>query len=476
MANNSLKKDTFNGVIWRVVEAGGSQMIHFLVSIVLARLIAPEQFAAIALLAIFTSLATAFINSGFSTALIRKVNRTQLDCCTVYYFNIGVSIISYIVLFFIAPFVSDFYSLPILTPLLRVTSLGIVIGSFAGVHRTLFQAEMKFKELAKYQLSAIVISGTIGIIMAYYDFQVWALVAQSLSYTLVGSIIISYKSYWRPSFQFSFKSLKEFFAFGSKLLGSTLLGVLYDNMYAVVIGKFFVKADLAFYNRAQAMKTITSTLPTNVLQSVTYPALCKLQGNDDQLRSGYRKMIQVSSFVIFPICLGVGAVSYPLINVLYTETWIFSATLLQIIVFAGMLYPIHAINLNLLTVKGRTDLFFKLDVLKKCVAVAIMFASIPFGLVAMCCGSVLSSIIALFINTYYTGKLLKFGIREQFKDMLPSLSLALTMFAVCKYLSTLLGEGFVSLIISILVGIIIYAGGAWLFKFKELELLKNIRK
>ncbi len=476
MAEQSLKKQTFNGVVWRILETGGTQIIQLVIGIVLARLIMPEQFAAIAMLSIFLAVSQIFINSGFSTALMRKNDRTQLDCSTVFYFNIVIAVVSYIILFFIAPYVADFYNLPELKSILRVISITLVIGSFAGVHRTLFSARMEFKALTKYNIAALIISGCVGMYMAYKGFQVWALVTQSIVSTTINTLFIWFASPWRPTLQFSWTSLKEFFGFGSKLLASGLLDTLYTNMYSVVIGKVFPPSDLAYYNRATGLRNMSSSTPTSVLQSVTFPALCKLQENDEVLRSSYRKMLQVSAFVVFPLCLGLGSVSYPLINVLYTKVWIYAAALLQIIVFAGMWYPIHAINLNLLQVKGRSDLFFRLEVIKKILGVSMLCITVPLGLEAMCYGNIVNSIIALIINTHYTGKLINLGFFEQLKDIWPSLILSVIMFVGCKLLSTAMGNGILSLTISIAAGVIIYAGGAYLFKFKEFELLKNIRK
>lgn len=476
MAEVSLKRQAFHSIIWKIFETGGTQLIQFVISVVLARLVMPDQFAAIAMLTIFLAVAGVFVNSGFSSALVRKTNRTQIDCCTVFYFNIVVAFISYIILFVIAPFVADFYNLPELTILLRVMSLTIVISSFSAVHRTLFTAEMNFKALAVYNLVALIISGAIGILLAYKGFQVWALVIQSLVSSVLGTFFVWYKSPWRPSWMFSKQTLKEFFGFGSKLLGSSLLDTIYNNIYGVVIGKFFAHADLAYYNRAQGLTTMTSATPTGVLQSVTYPTMCKMQDDIGRMREGYRKMIKISAFVIFPLCLGIGAVSYPLINVLYTDIWIYAATLLQIIVFAGMWYPIHAINLNLLIVKGRSDLFFRLEIIKKIVGVAILVITLPIGLEAMCYGSIISSLISLVINTYYTNKLINLSIIQQFKDLFPTLVLSIGMFIACKVFSTFMGNGLESLISSILLGIVIYFGGAIIFRMEGLKLLLNIHK
>lgn len=476
MAEQSLKRQTLNGVVWRILETGGTQMIQLVISIVLARLIVPEQFAAIAMLSIFLAVANQFINSGFSAALMRKNNRTQIDCSTVFYFNIVISVLSYGILYLAAPSVAGFYGLPELKSILRVSAITLIIGSFGGVHRTLFSARMDFKSLAKYNIAALIISGCVGMYMAYKGFQVWALVSQSIVSTIANTLFIWLASPWRPTWQFSWVSLKEFFSFGSKLLASGLLDTVYTNMYSVVIGKVFPHSSLAFYNRAAGLTNMTSSTPTSVLQSVTFPALCKLQDNDDTLRSAYRRMLRISAFVIFPLCLGIGGVAFPLINVLYTNVWIYAATLLQIIVFAGMWYPIHAINLNLLQVKGRSDLFFRLEVIKKILGVAMLCITVPIGLEAMCYGNIVNSIIALVINTHYTGKLLNLGFFAQMKDLFPSLVLSIVMFAGCKILSTTLGNGILSLAVSIAAGAVIYLGGAILCRFTEFKELRDIRK
>lgn len=472
----TLKHKAVHGVLWRIAEQGGKQGIYFVVSVILARLIMPDQFGMIAMLTVFINLAGVFIDSGFSTALVRKVDRTQADCSTVYWFNIIVSLICYVILFLCAPLISDFYGMPKLTPVLRVSALSIIIGSFAGVHRTLLQAEMDFKALTKFNLVALLISGVAGVVFAYLGFEVWALVIQNLVMQIVATICVWFKVKWRPSMIISKQSFREFFGFGSKLLASSLLDTLYSNIYSVVIGKVYKAADLAFYNRASSLTQMTSSLPTGILQSVTYPTLCKLQHDDEALKSGYRRTIKLAGFVIFPMCLGVGAVAFPLINVLYTDVWIYSATLLSIIVFSGMWYPVHAINLSYIIVKGRSDLFFRLEIIKKIQAVAVLCVTIPLGLEAMCYGGILNSILCLIWNTHYTGKFLKMGIFAQLRDLLPTLLLSGVMYVGARLTANIMGNDILSLITSIAVGAVIYIGGALLFRFPEVKELKNIRK
>lgn len=472
----TLKKKAVDGVLWKILERGGSQGIQFIVSVVLARLIMPDQFGLVAMLSVFTGVCGIFIDSGFSTALIRKNNRTQADCSTVYWYNIFVSIFFYWVLFFCAPLIASFYGVHELISILRISALGMIIGSFAGVQRTLLSAEMDFKALTKFNILGLIVSGIVGIVFAYLDFKVWAIVFQSLTSTTIGTICIIYKVKWHPSFIISKKSFKEFFAFGSKLLASGVLDNIYSNIYQIVIGKVYKASDLAFYNRALNLALLTSSVPTGVLQSVTYPTLCKLQDNDEMLKNAYRRIIKLSTFIVFPLCIGIGAVAYPLINVVYTEVWMFSAPLLSIIVFALMWYPVHAINLNYLIVKGKSNLFLRLEIIKKLQGVAILCITVPLGLTAMCWGMVIGSILCLIWNTYYTGKFLNMGILSQLYDMMPTIILSAVMFVGARFIAAWLGNDLVSLICSVGTGAIIFLGGSILFKFPELEELKNLRR
>ena len=472
----SLKHKAVNGVLWRIAEQGGKQAIYFVISVVIARLIAPDQFGMVAMLSVFTAVAGVFIDSGLATALIRKNDRTQADCSTVYWFNIIVSAICYVILFLCAPLVSRFYGMPELAAILRVTSLGLLIGSFAGVHRSLLQAEMDFKAMTKFNILGVVVSGATGIALAYLDFRVWALVIQGLVMHSITTVCVWYKVKWRPSFIISRQSLKEFFGFGSKMLASSLLDTLYGNIYSIVIGKVYKASDLAFYNRATSLVGMTSSLPTGILQSVTFPTLCKLQDSEEALKNGYRRTLRLAAFVIFPMCIGLGAVAKPLINVLYTEVWSYSATLLSIIVFSMMWYPVHAINLNYLIVKGKSDLFFRLEVIKKIQGVCILCITVPMGLEAMCYGNIVSSLLSLIWNTYYTGKFLRMSIFSQLQDMGPTIILCAVMYIAARSVAEMMGNDIVSLICSVATGVVIYVGGALLFRFPEVQELKTLRK
>lgn len=463
-------------MMWRLIEQGGKQVVFFTISVVIARLVMPDQFGMIAMLGVFTGVASIFVDMGLSMGLTRKTDRTQVDCSTVYWFNIATGITLYWILFFSAPFISDFYAMPQLTAILRVSALSFLIGPITSVHNTLVTAELNFKLITKLNLISLVVSGFVGMTLAYLDFQVWAIVFQNLTQCTLTVIILFSSVKWRPSFVFSMKSLKEFFGFSSKLLGSNLLNALYGNITPLIIGKTYNASDLAFYNRGQSIANMTSDLPTAVLNSVTYPMLCKLQHDDSALKEGYRRTLRLAAFIIFPLCLGVGAVAYPLINVLYTSTWMFAAPLLSIMVFYMMWYPIHAINLNYLIVKGKSNLFLRLEIIKKIMGVSILCITVPLGLEAMCWGSVAGSIISLFLNTHYNGKYLGMTIFAQLKDMSHTIALCAVMYVCARAVAHYMGNDIVSLVCSIATGASIYIGGALLFRFPEVKELINLRK
>lgn len=463
-------------MLWRIAEQGGKQLIYFIISVILARLIEPDQFGMVAMLTVFTAVANVFIDAGFSEALIRKQDRSDTDCNTIYWFNIIISTLCYIILFICAPLVAEFYEMEELKLILRVTSLGLIIGSFAGVQRTLLQAELDFKSLMKFNLLGLIISGIVGVTLAFLKFEVWALVFQNLTMVTVTTIAVYFKTKWHPKFEFSVQSIKEFFGFGSKLFASGILDSIYSNIYSIVIGKFYHASDLAFYNRAHTLGHFTSSLPTNVLQSITYPTLCKLQDNDIALKEGYRRIIKISGFVIFPLCMGMGAVAYPLIEVLYTKTWMFTASLLSILVFSLMWYPIHSINLNYLVVKGRSNLFLRLEIIKKIQGVIVLCFTIPLGIKAMCWGSVFTSLMCLIYNTHYTGKFLKMSIFAQLRDLTPALILSAVMYAGARTTAHFMGNDLLSLVCSVAVGATIYIGGAYLFRLPELKELLELKK
>lgn len=467
--SESLKNKTLKGTIWSSIERFSVQGISFLVMIIMARVLTPEDYGLVGMLTIFIAISQALIDSGFSQALIRKQDRSEIDNSTVFYFNIAVGCILYLILFFSAPLIARFYNEPVLVPLTRVISLSVVINSFVVVQRALLTVKIDFKTQAKASLTASIVSGVVGIIMVYTGWGVWSIVWYQISNLLINVALLWVFSKWRPTWQYSWASFRELFGFGSKLAISAILDTLYQNVYLIVIGKVFKAADLGYYTRAHQFASFPSSNLTGIIQRVTFPVLCTIQDDDDRLRDVYRRFLRLSAFIIFPLMAGLAAVAHPLVVILLKEQWAFTAVLLQIVCFSMMWYPIHAINLNLLQVKGRSDLFLKLEIWKKCIGVAILCATVPFGLVAMCFGSIASSIIALIINTYYTGKLIQVGFLTQMRDLLPTLAYSLTTGAFVLGIVNILPGLWLQLIAGITAGIIFFLSIAKITHSRDLR-------
>lgn len=475
--SNTLKQKAVRGVLWSTVERFSVQGVQFLIMIVMARLLTPHDYGIIGMLAIFLAVSQSLIDSGFSQALIRKRDRTEVDNCTVFYFNIVVSTLLYVILYVSAPFVADFYDTPQLCPVMRVVCLGIMFNSLAVVQRALFTINVDFKTQAKAALTASVTSGVVGVAMAYHGFGVWSLVTQQLLNLGINTGLLWLLSKWRPQFVYSWQSFHELFSFGSKLLASGLLDTIYRNIYPIVIGKLFSASSLGHYTRAHQFSEFPSSNLTGIIQRVTYPVLCEIQDDDERLSNIYRRFLKLSAFVIFPLMIGLSSVAQPFVNIILGPQWGFCGQLLQIICFSMMWYPIHSINLNLLQVKGRSDLFLRLEIIKKILGVSVLCITAPFGLVVMCYGQIFNSIVALAINTYYTGKLINVGFLRQMRDLLPTMALCLTMFALILSVNSFLPGNMAKLCVGIVLGVAFYSLASYAFKFLELkELLSLIRR
>lgn len=475
--SNTLKQKAVKGVLWSTVERFSVQGVQFLIMIVMARLLTPHDYGIIGMLAIFLAVSQSLIDSGFSQALIRKQDRTEVDNCTVFYFNIVISTLLYVILYVSAPFVADFYDTPLLCPVMRVVCFGIIFNSLAVVQRAQFTISIDFKTQAKATLTAAITSGVIGIAMAYRGFGVWSLVTQQLLNLGINTGLLWLFSRWRPRLMYSWKSFRELFAFGSKLLASGMLDTIYRNIYPIVIGKLFSASSLGHYTRAHQFSEFPSSNLTGIIQRVTYPVLCEIQDDDGRLSSIYRRFLKLSAFVIFPLMVGLSSVAQPFVSIMLGSKWDFCGQLLQIICFSMMWYPIHAINLNLLQVKGRSDLFLRLEIIKKILGVSVLSITASFGLVVMCYGAIFNSLVALVINTYYTGRLINVGFLRQMRDLLPTLVLCLAMFALILTVNSFLPSNTAKLCVGIVLGVAFYSLASYVFKFSELkELLSFIRK
>ena len=465
----SIKNKTANGVLWSTIERFSVQGIQFIFGIVLARLLEPSDYGLIAMLTIFMAVSQAFIDSGFTNALIRKTNRTDVDYSTVFFFNIFISLIVYVVLFLAAPAIAAFYQVPALVQLTRVYMLSLPIGAFGAIQRTQCIINFEFKSLATASLIGAILSGISGTLFALKGFGVWALVCSYLVNSICTTSIMWIRSSWRPKKIFSLKSLREMFPFGSKLLFSGLLETIYNNLYQFIIGKKFSKHELGFYTRADQFAQFPSSNITGILQRVTYPVLCTLANDDKKLFAAYKRFLRLSAFIIFPLMIGLAIVAQPLIYFLLGEKWQSSAQILQILCLSYIWYPVHAINLNALMVKGRSDLFFRVEIYKKIVGLLILAIVMQFDVHIMAVGTVISSTIALFINTYYTKKLFNYGIVKQMIDLTPIIAISLVS-CLPAYLITLrYPQSVTFLIVSIFSAVSSFLLLAKIFKLKELS-------
>ena len=463
MQQESLKNKTKKGLAWSMIERFATQGVQFLFGIILARLLSPDDYGIIAMPLVFLAIAQCIIDSGFSTALIRKPELTEDDLSTAFYFNIGIGILCYAVLFFSSPLIADFYHTPILSSLLKVTALAVLFNPLCAVQQAILTRKIDFKTQAIVSFSGAVVSGIVGLYMAYNGFGVWSLVFQQVGGYVMRTILLWILGKWKPKRKWSWESFHYLWGFGSKLLGSALLDTIYNNIYPIVIGKYFSAQDLGNYTRAQQFSSLPSSNVTGVLQRVTFPVLSSIQNEDERLAKNYRKILKLSAFLVFPMMLMLSAIANPLVRILLTDKWIGCVILLQIVCFQMMWYPIHAINLNLLTVKGRSDLFFRLEIFKKIMGVCIMFITIPHGIIWMVSGGIVSSMLSLIINTYYTGKLINVGYFKQMGDLLPIFGVSFIMWLIVHAIISLSSNLYCQLVLGISLGAIVYLIGAKIF-------------
>ena len=463
MQQDSLKNKTKKGLAWSMIERFATQGVQFLFGIILARLLSPDDYGIIAMPLVFLAIAQCIIDSGFSTALIRKPELTEDDLSTAFYFNIGIGILCYAVLFFSSPLIADFYHTPILSSLLKVTALAVLFNPLCAVQQAILTRKIDFKTQAIVSLSGAVVSGIVGLYMAYNGFGVWSLVFQQVGGYVMRTILLWILGKWKPKRKWSWESFHYLWGFGSKMLGSGLLDTIYNNIYPIVIGKYFSAQDLGNYTRAQQFSSLPSSNVTGVLQRVTFPVLSSIQNEDERLAKNYRKILKLSAFLVFPMMLMLSAIANPLVRILLTDKWIGCVILLQIVCFQMMWYPIHAINLNLLTVKGRSDLFFRLEIFKKIMGVCIMFITIPHGIIWMVSGGIVSSMLSLIINTYYTGKLINVGYFKQMGDLLPIFGVSFIMWLIVHAIISLSSNLYCQLVLGISLGAIVYLIGAKIF-------------
>ena len=479
MENLSTKQQTFNGIGWSAIERFSIQGVSFVVQLILARLLTPSDYGIIGMLAIFMQLAQVIIDSGFANALIRKQNCTQSDYSTVFLYNLIISSVLYIVLFITAPLVAKFYQTSSLIPVMRWLTITLFFNALSIIPKSILVKSINFKKQTYISLFSALFSGILGIILAIQGRGIWALVTQQISLSICNFILYTLFVNWRPRFIFDKQIFKELFSFGSKLLLSSIIGTIYRNLYTIFIGKKFSSADLGYYTRADQFAMFPSNNIGNIITRVAYPIFAKVQNENNRLRIYYQQIIRYSSFIIFPLMIGLLAISKPFVLFFLTEKWIGIVPILQILCIDWILDHITLLNLNLLYVKGRSDLALKLEIIKKTIAITILLISIYWGVIGICWGRVLYSIIATLINTYYTKQLIQLSFMQQLKDIFPFLVISSIM-GICVVFCTLISTNSgVQLITGILTGIIVYSLLSIIFfkgMLKEIQSLINQKR
>ena len=474
MAETSLRQKTKRGLYWKFAEQFSNYGVQFIIGIIMARLLSPSDYGITALPAVFMAIAGVFTSAGFADALVRKPELKEEDLSTSFYYSLGVGTLCYVILFFASPWIADFYNTPVLKPLMRVTALTFIITPIGVPQSVLLKRQLNFKTPAKISVIVKILSGVVGILLAYYGYGVWALVVSGLFATVTGLVVTMSVVRWLPKTGWSRESFSYLWGFGNKLMASALLDTLYKNITPLIVGKFFSTADLGVYNRARQYAALPSQQVHSVVREVSFPVLSKLQNDTERLIIHYRTMIKVSAFIIFPLMMLLSALARPLVITLITAKWEDCIILLQLLCFSMMWYPVHALNINILTVCGRTDLFLRLEVIKKIWGLVVMGCSLPFGLIAFCVAGIVSSIVSVYINTWYTGKYYGFGFKEQMKDLLPIIVLGLVMFVSVLGITYLIPNMYLQLIAGGILGALVYIGGAYLIKFQEIKEVKYL--
>ena len=470
-----LKQKTVSGLIWSFTDSLFGQGIQFVVGIVLARILSPHDFGLIGMLTIFIAISQSFIDSGFSQALIRKQDCSPTDYSTVFYFNMVIGIIFYLLLFVSSGAISSFFNEPQLKLLVRVLGLNLMLISFSIIQRTILTKELNFRLQTRISVVGSVGSGIIAITMAYKGFGVWSLVALTLSKFGLTSLFLWIWSVWKPLWIFSRTSFKELFSFGSKLLVSGLIDTIYRNIYYFVIGKFFSTVELGYYARADQFQAIPSQSITEIISRVSYPVLSSIRDDPILLKSGYKKLIKSTMLISFLLMLGLAVIAKPMIITLIGEKWLPSAVYLQLLCFVGMLYPLHALNLNMLNVQGRSDLFLRLEIIKKILAVPIIVIGVIFGIKIMIMGMIVLSLIAYYINSYWSGKLINYPIGEQVRDIIPGFLMAVVVNVLVFIAGNLINTTpLVLLSLQISLGALMTVGLCELFKMQAYLYIKEI--
>lgn len=471
MGNKIGKTQIISSLLWKFTERVGTQGIQFIIMIILARFLLPEDFGFIVVVTIFISIATVITQSGFNSALIQAKKIDELDLSSVFYLNLFIATILYSILFFISPFIASFFEQPQLTPVLRILSLSLFLGAFNSLQHTIIARGMQFKKLFISSLSGVIISGIVGITMAYYNLGIWALVMQQLLFHIIITATLWHAVKWRPQLLFSMERLGRLFSFGWKLLLSSLIDTIYSNIKNLIIGKLYSPSILGFYNRGEQFPSVLVNNINGSILSVMFPALSSQQDNTKRMKEMMRRAIVTSSFIVFPMMVGLAVIAEPLVKFLLTEKWLPAVPFLQIFCAIYALWPIHTANLQAINALGRSDIYLKLEIIKKILGIVILLVTIPFGVYAIAVGSIVSGIISSFLNAYPNITLLNYSLKEQFSDISSSLLISLVMGGVIYTIHWVNFPDIIIIFAQVFSGVILYIGLAKLLRLEILNYL-----
>jgi O-antigen/teichoic acid export membrane protein len=475
----SLRKKTLNGLVWTFSQQFGVQIISFFITIVLARILAPSEFGIIAMLSVFVAVGGLLVDGGLSSSLIRTGRANQKDYSTVFFFNLVGSFLIYALVYFLAPFISSFYKQEILTSVLRVYSIVFIINAFYEIQNARLVKVMDFKTQALIQIPSVLTSGFIGILLAINGFGVWSLVWMNISQSFLITLFHWVFSKWRPALLFDITSFKKHFHFGYKMTLSGLLEIIYRNIYVLIIGKNYTAAQLGFYSRADSISQLPTNNIFNAINSVTYPMFATISEDNIRLKMVYKKLVQQVLFWNASILILLVVIAEPLFRFLLTEKWLPAVPYFQILCLAGILYPLHAYNHNILKVKGRSDLILKIEFVKKSAAVLGILLVIPFGIFGLLYFQLAFSIISCFINSYYSGILINYSIKEQLVDISPAILLSILTGLICFFLDLVLQpiahfSDLERLIINSLLFYTLYMSSSYLMQFNAVTDFKQL--
>ncbi len=474
--DSELKNSIIKSLVFKFLERCGCQGVSFIVQIILARLLDPTDYGVLTLLTIFITVSQVFVQSGFNTALIQRKDVTEKDYSSVFYLSLSIAVLLYGILFFIAPFIADFYDMPQLKNILRVLAIILIPGAFNSIQNAKIAREMQFKKLMYCTLGSVIISGTVGIVMAYMGFGVWALVGQQLTNQISICLIMLIVVKWHPMAVFQIDRVKVLFSFGWKLLCSALLDTIYQNLRSLVIGKKYDSGTLGYYNRGKQFPEIIVNNINGAIQSVMLPALSKEQDNKERMKSMMRRSIVTSSFIIFPLVMGLAVVAEPLISLVLTDKWLPCVPYMRIYCFTFAFYPIHTANLQALNAQGRSDQFLKLEIIKKSYGIVVLLITVLCfnSPIAIAMGGAVTTLISCFVNASPNKKLLNYSYFEQMKDIMPSAVISVIMGAIVYCVTFLNFPNLPTLIIQIILGMIIYPLMAWILKLECFIYLKDM--